>query len=111
MCFFKRKNSEKLMRENKNQLMNNARFAESLTSYSGLDMAVVNAIGEISDKLKYLNPSGRPEVSALDKKIENKLADLKIEITTNRINETKVNLLIKEITNLVADRDYESKKK
>ena len=111
MCFFKKKNGTKQMMENKNQLMNNARFAESLTSYSGLDMQVVNAIAEISDKLKYLNPSSRPEVSNLDKKIENKLSDLKIEITTNRINETKVNLLVKEITNLIADRDYESKKK
>lgn len=110
MWFFKKKNGTKQILANKDQLLNNAKLAEALMNYANLDQAVVDTIGELNEKLKYLNPSAKPEVSSLDKKIENKLLDLKIEITSNKINETKFNMIVKEITNLIADRDYQSKK-
>lgn len=111
MCLFKkRKGSVKQVLANQDQLLNNSKFAESLVNYAGIDNKTAIRISDIADKLKYMNPSSKSEVATIDRKIENKLSDLKIEISANNINQNKVDTLIKDLTNLVADRDFQSKK-
>ena len=102
---------KKMFEKDKTLILNNTKFADSLSKYAGIDVKTANTIGNISDKIKYFTPSSKSEVVTIDQKIEHKLSDLKIELSANFINEQKLNICIKDITNLIADRDYESRKK
>ena len=81
MWFFKRKNKTEQLLNNKHHIEAMAASIDVLISLGQENEELVATLKAIQDKIKYFNPSDKSDVLDLDKKIENKLGDLKIDIT------------------------------
>ncbi len=80
MWFFKKKDKTKDLLDNKHKVEAMAASVDVLISLASENDELVSQLKEMQDKIKYFNPSDKEDVLELDKKIENKLGDLKIEI-------------------------------
>lgn len=80
MCFFKKKNKTEQTIDAKQNIAAMAASVDVLISLSKENEDLVDVLKQIQDKVKYFNPTQKEDVLALDKKIENKLGDLKIEL-------------------------------
>ena len=81
MWFFKKKNKTEEIIDNKQTIASMAATVEVLISLGQDNEELVTALKAIKDKITYFNPSQKEDVLAVDKKIEAKLGDLKIEIS------------------------------
>lgn len=81
MWFFKKKNKTEQLLNNKHDVEAMTSSVDVLISLGQENEELVAILKEMQDKIKYFNPSNKPEVLELDKKIVNKLGDLKIDIT------------------------------
>ena len=111
MCLFKKKSGGKKEYEKDNaQVIKNMRLCESFTGYD-IPNDIKDELITLCDKLKYVTPSTKTSVISMDKKIENTLSDLKIELSKKDIKTDNVKAIIKNIINMVANREFEEKSK
>lgn len=81
MWFFKKKNKTEQLLNNKHHIEAMAASVDVLISLGQDNEELVAILKEIQDKIKYFNPTQKSDVLDIDKKIENKLGDLKIDLT------------------------------
>ena len=115
MWFFKKKKNEtEKILENKNFVQDMTSSIDVLLSLGKDSEDLTTILNELQDKVKYFNPSMNEDVLALDKKISNKLGDLKIEINKARTKGEYANAisLANEIKDdLVVERESKSKRR
>lgn len=112
--FGKKKNETQQILENKNAIADMADSVDVLISLAKENSDLVSALTDMQDKIKYFNPSMSDDVLALDKKISNKLGDLKIELNKakQKGEYEKASELVSEIAdNLVVERASKSKRR
>ena len=81
MCFFRKRKSEReKLLENKHFVEDMASSVDVLVSLASANAELVDILKQVQEKVKYFNPSMNKDVLDLDKKINNKLGDLKIDI-------------------------------
>ena len=98
MWFFKKKKSEReQLLDNKHEIEDMASSIDVLISIANADEELVGILKECQEKIKYFNPSINKDVLDLDKKISNRIGDLKIDInkgkTSNDYSKAKASAL------------------
>lgn len=85
--FFKKKTERESLLENKHKIEDMASSIDVLISLSKDNDELTNILKDAQDKIKYFNPTQNKEALDFDKKITNRLGDLKIEINKAKSNE------------------------
>ena len=112
--FFKKKSETQKIVEIKHELENMAASMDVLISLAKDNAELVDVLEEIQGKVKYFNPTQDKDVQALDKKINNKLGDLKIDISKGKNKEdyTKALETAREVRDiLVVERTAKANRK
>lgn len=112
--FGKKKNETQKILENKNAIADMADSVDVLISLARENEELVETLKTMQDQIKYFNPSMNEDVLALDKKISNKLGDLKIELNKakQKGEYEKASELVSEIADvLVVERASKSKRR
>lgn len=102
----KKKEGTAAVLENKHYIDESAQLIDVLVCMSGSDK-FTERLKLFQDKLKYSNPTTDERALNLDKKISDKIGDLKIEInkTRNWEDVSKLNDLIGELEMLLTERN------
>ena len=81
MCFFRKRRTEReQLLINKHDIEDMTAQVEVLLSLSRDNVELADILAEIKEKIKYFNPTMNKDALDFDKKISNKIGDMKIEI-------------------------------
>lgn len=105
--FGKRKTAKVQIEADIELIEENARAVDVLMVYSKSDAATLEKLTALKDDIKYLSPSCEAEVKAYDKKIADKLGDLKLALNKARQRDMfeQSKQLIEEIELVIAERN------
>lgn len=105
MCFFRRKKVADKVKEDSQLIDFNSKSIDSLIVLAKDNTAVIGELKLLQSSLKYLIAMEDSKVVDYDKKIKDKLGDLRIALTKSDGEETKkTDELITEIKLAIADR-------
>lgn len=105
MCLFKKKKvSIEQKRDKDNDLLKNNIAKSKVLCVASKNEEIIKRVKSITDKLQYSSPSRKESVEKIDKKLSNKLDDLKILILGEK-SEVKILELLDEIDVIVAERE------
>lgn len=95
--------------QSKETVEDNAKQCEGLAELYAKEISEETAeeLKKMTVTLRYLSPSENEEVNKCDKKISDKLGDLKIALTKNKVNEEDVKDVIEGIKALLNERNRE----
>lgn len=95
--------------QSKETVEDNAKQCEGLAELYAKEISEETAeeLKKMTVTLRYLSPSDNEEVNKCDKKISDKLGDLKIALTKNKVNEEDVKDVIEGIKALLNERNRE----
>lgn len=85
--FFKKKTERECLLENKRNIEDMVANIDVLLSLGRDSDELVDILKEIQDKVKYMNPTMNKDALDIDKKINNRLGDLKIEVNKAKTSE------------------------
>lgn len=107
MCFFKKKTNADIVKENRELISRNERQIETLMVLAGENKEFIKTLSLLQEKIRYLTPSEKESVTDYDKRIEDLIGDLKIELTKAAGEEVpqKANNLISQINLCIAERN------
>lgn len=110
MCFFRRKKGYAKMQESHEEVVDNVRNLEATMAYTKSE-AVIKEMEEVLRLLKYeVGPSKEKDANKIDKKIANKIGDLKIVLAKGKEDSDKKALdILAEIKVDVKERQVYSK--
>lgn len=80
MWFFKKKTERENILDNKHNIEDMAASIDVLISIGKDSEELVDILKEVKDKIKYFNPTQNKDALEIDKKIANRIGDLKIDI-------------------------------
>lgn len=105
MCLFRKKTVADKVKDDRELIAANSKAIEALVVLAKDNSVLVNSLKDVQEKLKYLIPSDNSKVVDCDKKIKNKIDDLRIELTkSGGLSTKKIEDLVTEIMVTVADR-------
>ena len=105
MCFKKKKAADKV-KENRELIEDNSKAIEALIVLSKDNVEIIDDLKELQEKLKYLVPSNDSAVIDYDKKIKNKIGDLKIALTkSDGETSKKATEILMDIKLAIAERN------
>ena len=88
MCFFKkRKNEREQLINNKHNIEDMVAQLDVLLSLARDNQELVGILNEAKEKIKYFNPTINKDALDIDKKINNRIGYLKIEINKAKSSE------------------------
>lgn len=105
MCF-KRKKSVDKVKEDRELISFNSRSVETLLVHAENNQELTAELNDLQTKLKYLMPSEKSDVTDYDKKIKNKIGDMKIALTkSDGESSSKAMDILKDIKLAIAERN------
>lgn len=107
MCFFKKKMTSRQKTVNDIMLIkSNMQAIDVLIAYAEDNAIIKERLLKLQEKIKYLNPIDKDNIQSLDKKIGNKIGDLKIELSkdSNKVDFERVQNALKELEIAVVER-------
>ena len=105
MCFKKKKNVDKV-KEDRELVAFNSKSIETLLVHAEKNQDLTNELKELQNKLNYLIPSIKSEILDYDKKIKNKIGDMKIALTkSDGETSNKAEDILKDIKIAIAERN------
>ena len=104
MCLFRRKNKESNLIKDKELIDNAINLCDICIHLASSFVGYEEKAKKIKDRIKYMPLSRNSDAQTQDKKIINKLDDLRNLLSSNK-NEEKINNLIEEIETLIIYRE------
>ncbi len=106
MWFFKRKKASVVAKEDKAIIETNSKAIDTLIILAKNNIEIIKELYALQEKLKYLVPSDKSKVLEKDKKIGDRIDDLKESLTKSEgeFNKKEQNLLL-EINLAISDRN------
>jgi hypothetical protein len=102
MCFFKKKSPETLVKTDKERLAE-LKTQVDIVTHMASDENICARLEKISDVLKYMSPSDNPKAKDVEKRIGDRLDDLKIVLSSKK-EADKVEDLLNKVELLVIER-------
>lgn len=104
MCFSRKTNKDKILL-NDSVMKENLKSFDILIAYAEGNAETVKKLEEVKDKYKYLSPKADSDVTAVDKKIGNKIADIKVLLSKGgKPRDEEINAELQAITRMMAER-------
>lgn len=106
MWFFKRKKSSDVAKEDRAVIETNSKAIDTLIILAKNNIEIINELYALQEKLKYLAPSTKAKILERDKKIGDKLDDLKVVLTKSdgQISKKEQDILF-DINLAIAERN------
>lgn len=102
---FKKKTAAEIAAEDREIINNNGKAVDKLIMLAEGNEAVVARLKDLSEKLKYLKPITAENDIQTDKKISDRIDDIKIELARSRTDsESKIDGIISDILLLLVSR-------
>lgn len=102
---FKKKTAAEIAVEDREIINNNGKAVDKLIMLAEGNEAVVARLKDLSEKLKYLKPITAENDIQTDKKISDRIDDIKIELARSRTDsESKIDGIISDILLLLVSR-------
>ena len=106
MCFFKKKKSADKVKENAKLISSNSGEIGALLVHAEGNAELTAELKELQGNLKFLRPSDDSNVTDYDKKIKNKIGDMKIALTkSDGESSAKALDILKDIKLALAERN------
>ena len=104
MCFGKKKNSAELTADDRQILKESSDKVGKLVMLTSDETAIAK-LKDLQEKIKYLMPAKTKETLGIDKRIADKVDDLKAELVKHGDKPTKIDDVISDILLLLVNRN------
>lgn len=102
---FKKKTEAEIVAEDRKLIETNSKTVGKLTMLANDNEELISKLKDLQEKLKYLKPVKSEEAMEADRKIANKIDDLKIELSRfNGDTSYRIGSLISDILLLLVNR-------
>ncbi len=106
MLFFRKKKTAIQTKEDREIIEHNSKSINALIVIAGKNEAMIKKLKALQELLKYLIASEKAKIIDYDKKIKNKLGDLRIALTkADGEDSVKADDIVADIKLIVADRN------